>query len=119
MATLNSQCCVLSKLELPGLVAPMYVIVHSILQGQRVAVSVHGYSFMVKWGNTCRVPTSPFDKFVSYLPHGCSFTRLGYNKVYNSRPVKYPVTGALVVPFPAPFMGVTWNSYTALVLVPL
>ena len=35
-----------------------------------------------------------------------------------SRPIKYPVTGALVVPFPAPFIGVTRNMYITLVLVP-
>ena len=39
--------------------------------------------------------------------------------INNSRPLKYPVTGALVVPFPAPFMGVTLNSYITLVLVRL
>ena len=34
----------------------------------------------------------------------------------NLRPMKYPVTGALVVPFPAPLMGVTLNWYITLML---
>ena len=37
----------------------------------------------------------------------------------NSRPVKYPVIKSLCLPFPAPFMGVTWNSYITLLLVSL
>ena len=59
-----------------------------------------------------------FSEGVTYLQLRSYFSVTAL-QTKNSRPLKYPVTGTLVVPSPAPFMGVTWNSYTTLLLVSL
>ena len=76
VACFHSECCVPSRLELPRLVALLYVIIRSILQqiwGLWVTVSA---LFMVTCGNTWKSTQLLIGRLVRCSVHGRSFVRL-------------------------------------------
>ena len=82
----------------------LYDNLHSCLQNG-LETKFHTLLWYTKWGNYtwCSADHGEFS--------------IPIHQTDNSRPLKYPVTGALVVPSPTPFMGVTRNWYITLVLV--